>query len=310
MYLEEIAAVVKGTLFGRKKFPVKEIRVPDEARAHDITFIFDRNEKTRAGSVIARERVARKNTIIVKNPRKAMFLLLKHLARESKEGEISPRAVISKQAKIAPSCTIEAFAIIHDGCRIGAGTSIGAHSYLDKDVVIGRHSRIYPHVVLHRGTRIGNHVVVESHTVIGKEGFGFIQQARYRRIRHIGSAIIGNFVEIGGSVVIDRGTIGNTVIREGTKIDNLVQIAHNVRIGKNCLLMGQVGIAGSARIGDNVVLCGQVGVSDHVSIGSNVIVYAKSAVLKSVPARKRVSGIPAREHNTVLRALARLYRNP
>lgn len=308
MHLEEVAGLVKGSLYGSKKFFVKRIRPPDEAKAGDLTFLFDCSKKTKAGAVIATKRIPRRNGIVVKDVKKAMYLLLKHVSRHTEKQGISPQALVSKKAKIASSCSVEPFAIIQKDCRIGAGTSVGAHCFIDENVAIGRHCQIHPHVVIHRGTRIGNYVVIESHTVIGKEGFGFVRQKGYKRIKHIGTTRIDDFVEIGGNVVIDRGTIGDTVIGEGTKIDNLVQIAHNVIIGKNCLLMGQVGIAGSVNIGDNVVLCGQVGVSDHVAIGENVIVYAKSAVLRSVPPNKIFSGNPAREHSTVLRALARLYK--
>jgi UDP-3-O-[3-hydroxymyristoyl] glucosamine N-acyltransferase len=150
--------------------------------------------------------------------------------------------------------------------------------------------------------------MINSSAVIGKEGFGYVRRKRYEKIPHIGGVIIESFVEIGSGVTIDRGTIGDTVIGEGTKLDNQVHVAHNVKIGKNCIIMGQTGIAGSSRIGDNVILCGQVGISDHLQIENDVIVYAKSGVFKSLNQGKKYSGNPAREHDAVLRAMARLYR--
>jgi UDP-3-O-[3-hydroxymyristoyl] glucosamine N-acyltransferase len=175
-------------------------------------------------------------------------------------------------------------------------------------VVIGAHCEVYPNTTIYKKTKIGDFVVINSNSVIGKEGFGYIKQKRYQRLRHIGGVIVKNFVEIGSNVAIDRATIGNTMIGQGTKIDNLVHIAHNVTVGENCIIMGQTGIAGSTKIGNNVILCGQVGVSDHLKIGDNVTVFAKSAVFKSLPKNKKYSGIPAREHDAVLRAIARLYR--
>jgi UDP-3-O-[3-hydroxymyristoyl] glucosamine N-acyltransferase len=304
--LSEVGRIVKGNIFGRKNLKIKEILPPEDAGAGDLTFLFDPGQKTGAGMIVALKRVKGKSGVLVKNPKHAMFVLLKHLAQGKFKAGVSLRSLIGHNVVLPRRCRIEPFAIIRENVKIGNGTYIGAHCYIGANVIVGRFCTIHPHAVILTGSKIGNYVEVHASTVIGEEGFGFIKNKGYKRIKHIGGVIIDDFVEIGANVTIDRGTIGNTIISRGTKIDNLVQIAHNVKIGRHCILMGQVGIAGSAKIGNNVTLCGQVGVSDHVEIGNNVVVYAKSAVLKSIPSDKQYSGIPAREHRAVLRA--RLYK--
>jgi len=306
--LRDINQIIKGSIFGRKDLKINKILPPDQALFGDLTFLFDHEQKTRASMVVALKRVKGKSGVLVKNPKRAMFILLKHLAQEKFKSGVSLRSLIGQDVVLPKHCRIEPFAIVRENVKIGKGTYIGAHCYIGANVVIGQFCTIHPHAVILTGSKIGNHVEVHANTVIGEEGFGFMKNKGYKRIRHIGGVVINDFVEIGANVTIDRGTIGNTIIGKGSKIDNLVQIAHNVKIGQDCLLMGQVGIAGSAKIGNNVTLCGQVGVSDHVEIGDNVVVYAKSAVLKSIPSDKQYSGIPAREHRAVLRALARLYK--
>jgi UDP-3-O-[3-hydroxymyristoyl] glucosamine N-acyltransferase len=306
--LNEVARIVKGRLYGDKHFKIKNILPPAEAGSHDLAFVFGHAKETDAGAVIAQNRYPKKNSIVVKDARHALYRLLEYVSQTTRRRGISKAAFISANAKIPQSCCVEACAVIKDKVRIGKGTYIGAHCYIDKGVKIGEYCEIHPHCTVYRGTRVGDHVVVNANTVIGKEGFGFIKEQGYKRLRHVGGVIIGDLVEIGSNVSIDRGTVGMTRIGKGTKIDNLVQIAHNVSIGEDCIIMGQSGIAGSSTLGNNVTICGQVGIADHLKIGDNVIVYAKSAVFKPIPARKEYSGIPAREHSAVLRALARLYK--
>jgi UDP-3-O-[3-hydroxymyristoyl] glucosamine N-acyltransferase len=307
--LAEVGRIVKGSVYGKKNFSVKNILPPDDAKRSDLTFVFNSKKTTKAGAIVGQKRYAGKSGIIVKDPKKAMYVLLKYLSKKKKKKEISSQAFIDDSVTVSNLCTIGQFAVVKKNVTIGNSTFIGAHCYIDEDVVIGKNCEIHPHVIIYRNTKIGDYVVINSNTVIGKEGFGYFKKKRYERLRHVGRVVIGSFVEIGGNVTIDRGTIGDTIIGKGTKIDNLVHIAHNVKLGKNCIIMGQVGIAGSTSIGNNAILCGQVGVSDHLKIGDNVIVYAKSAVFKSIPKNKKYSGIPAREHSSVLKAIARLYRS-
>lgn len=308
MRLSEVAQIVSGIIYGNKNFVIKNILPPEDAKKYDLTFLFDNSYRTEAGAIIATKKVIGKNCIIVKEPKKAMFKLLKGLSKKEKVKSIAPQSIIEEGVSLPKHCVIEPYCVIKRNAIIGNGTYIGAHCFIDEGVVMGKKCAIHHNTVIYKNTMIGNFVDINSNTVIGKEGFGFIKLKNYGRIKHIGGVIIKDFVEIGSNVTIDRGTIGYTIIGEGTKIDNLVHIAHNVKVGKDCLIMGQVGIAGSTVIGDNVILCGQVGISDHLTIGDRVIVYAKSGVFKSLPKDGKYSGIPARKHQMVLKALARLYR--
>jgi len=307
--LVEIARIVNGSIYGKGNFEIVNILPPEDAKRSDLTFLFDSTFKTQAGAIIAKRKYKGKSGVVVKDPKEAMYNLLRKIANSKRKGEISKKALIGKNIVLPKSCIVEPYAIIKDNVKIGRGSYVGAYCYIDKGVIIGKNCEIYPNTTIYQNTKISDFVVVDSNTVIGKEGFGFLKLKRYERIKHIGGVIIDDFVEIGANCAIDRGTIGNTMIGKGTKLDNLVHIAHNVKIGKNCIIMGQVGIAGSVRVGNNVTLCGQVGISDHLEIGDNVIVYAKSAVFKSISKNKKYSGIPAREHSAVLKAIARFYKN-
>ncbi len=168
-----------------------------------------------------------------------------------------------------------------------------------------------PRITIAEKVEMGDNVIIHSGTVIGSDGFGFTgENGTYRKIPQMGKVVIGNNVEIGANVTIDRATFGKTWIKDGTKIDNLVQIAHNVEIGKNCIIVGQVGICGSVKIGDGVILAGQVGVVEHLTIGDGAKVAAKSVVTKSIPPGKLVSGYPARDHSEEKRIKASIARLP
>jgi UDP-3-O-[3-hydroxymyristoyl] glucosamine N-acyltransferase len=305
--LKEIAGVVDGLSYGDKEFEIKNVLSPDEAQESDLTFLSDVTAKTNAGAVISSSKIEGKSGVVVNDVRRAMYTLLKTLARSQKPRGVSAKSEIEDGVQLPKSCTVEPFAVIRKNAVIGNNTYIGVQCYVDENVVIGDNCEIHHHTVIYGPARIGNFVVISANSVIGKEGFGYFKDERYEKIRHIGGIIIENFVELGSNVTVDRGTIGHTVIGEGTKIDNQVHIAHNVKIGRNCIIMGQSGVAGSSHLGDNVILCGQVGISDHLHIEDDVIVYAKSGVFKSLKKGRKYSGTPAREHSAVLRAIARLY---
>lgn len=308
MTLSEIAKIVQGKTYGRKDFRVQAVQPPETAGRKDLTFLFQPGSGTRAGAVIAAVPLPGKSGVVVKSPKMAMYRLLKKLSSPRIRPAISEQAWIEGNAVIGRSSRIDPFAVIHRGTRIGHHAVIGAHCYIDPGVRIGDYFTIGPNSVLIGDTTIGDFVEIGPNCVVGKSGFGYVKLKRYERLPHIGGVRIRDHVEIGGNVAIDRGTIGDTVIGAGTKIDNLVHIGHNVRLGRNCLVMGQVGIAGSTVCGDDVVLCGQVGLADHLRIGDRAVVFAKSGVFKSVPQDAVWSGIPARDHQTVLKALARIYK--
>lgn len=204
---------------------------------------------------------------------------------------IGPFAVLGRGVRLGDRCQVA------DGVSLGDGVTVG------EDTVIG------PRVVCYRGSRIGRRVVLKAGAVVGGDGFGYRQDAGgHRRIPHVGLCIIDDDVEIGSNSTVDRGSVDDTVIGKGTKLDNLVHVGHNVRIGERCLLMAGVGVAGSTRLGNDVILAGHVGVTDHLTIADGARVAAKSAVFGDIPAGASYSGHPARPHRQFLRAQAALYR--
>ena len=201
------------------------------------------------------------------------------------------------------------FCYIAPDARIANNVSLSPFVYIGKRVVIGSETKILPSVTVLDDVEIGKRVIIGSGTVVGIEGFGYTKEGGiYKKIPHRGKVIIEDDVEIGANVTIARAKTGETRIGAGTKIDCLVHIGHNVKIGKDCIIIAQVGIGGSAKLGNSVILAGQVGVKDHVEIGDNSIVYAKSALYKSIPSNSKYSGIPARPHNQVLRLWAKLIK--
>jgi UDP-3-O-[3-hydroxymyristoyl] glucosamine N-acyltransferase len=208
---------------------------------------------------------------------------------------ISKTAAISPTARIGNGVLVDAYAVVGDGTSIGERTRVGAQTYIGRNCTIGRECTLFPRVTIYPNTRIGDRVVVHSGTVIGSDGFGYSRIGGvHRKIPQIGGVVIEHDVEIGANTTIDRATLGNTRIGAGTKIDNLVQIAHNVEIGENSVVCALCGISGSVKIGRNVVLAGQVGLSDHIEIEDDVYVLAKAGVMeKRVKSGRVIVGQPA-----------------
>ena len=261
----------------------------------------------------------------VANPRLAYARALGLLApRTSPAPGVHPTAVIgdgvvfgAKQSgsaecdAVAAGVSVGAHAVIGEGCVLGRGVRIHPLTAIGHDVRIGVSSEIHPNVTVYGGVTIGERVVIYAGSVIGGEGFGYARDGEVHvRIPHIGTVVIENDVEIGCNVTIDRATTGATVIGRGTKVDNLVHIAHNVKIGRNCLLAGQVGISGSVTIGDNVMMAGQSGAKDHVIVGDNVQAGARAAIISDVPPGVVIWGDPARPHREQLRIGAATSRLP
>lgn len=248
----------------------------------------------------------------VDSPRQAFLRALELFAPEPQHPQgLDLNAVISPDAEIGEDVAIGAGCIIEAGARIGRGTVLYPLCYIGRNVLIGEECVLYPNVTIMHDVHMGSRVMVHSGTVIGADGYGYVTvDGIHRKVPHIGAVEIGDDVEIGANVCIDRAKTGVTRIGAGTKIDNLVHIAHNVQVGENCLLVAQVGIAGSARLGRYVVLAGQVGVSDHAEIEDGVIVGGKSGVTRHLHAGQRYFGIPAREHQKYLRIQAYTHRLP
>lgn len=227
---------------------------------------------------------------------------------------IHPTAVIGESVTLGEGVSIQPYAVIEQGARIGAGSFIGAHAFIGQDAALGENCRIHPHVTLREGTLLGARVIIHSGTVIGSDGFGYeFSAGQHVKIPQIGIVQIDDDVEIGANVAIDRARFGRTWIQAGTKIDNLVQIAHNVTVGKHCILVSQTGISGSSRLGNYVTLAGQVGLVGHIEVGDQAIVGAKSGVSKNIPAKQTWFGIPAmplsesKERLAYINRLEKLY---
>ncbi len=207
---------------------------------------------------------------------------------------IDPTAVLGRDVRLGRDVCIRPYAVIEDGAEIGDGVFVGAHAFIGAGSTVGAGSRIYPHVTIREHSRIGQRVIIHSGTVIGGDGFGFEQKdGRHVKIPQTGIVQIDDDVEIGANVTIDRARFGRTHVGEGTKIDNLVHLAHNVVVGPHCLLVAQVGISGSTRLGKYVTLAGQVGVVGHVEIGDEAVVGAQGGVSKSVHPKTVMWGCPA-----------------
>ena len=228
------------------------------------------------------------------------------------EPHVSPQAAVASSAKIGKNCRIDAFAVIGEHVEIGDDCRIGSHAVIDDYVKIGNSCFIASHVTISHAY-IGNHVYIKSGARIGQKGFGFDMDAQgHLSVPQLGRVIIGDHVEIGSNTTVDRGSSKDTIIGKGCRIDNLVQIAHNVELGENCVIVAQVGISGSTKFGKFVIAAGQVGVSGHLNIGDNVIIKGKSLVMKDIAANETVMGIPAIKDKQNLRQqimLARLVNN-
>lgn len=234
--------------------------------------------------------------IKVANPSLAFAQILEKFAPPPVEYSpgIHPTAVIAEDVILGENVSIQPYAVVERGTRIGAGSFIGAHVFIGQGAVLSEGCKIHPHVTLREGTILGARVIIHSGTVIGSDGFGYeFSGGKHVKIPQIGIVQIDDDVEIGANVTIDRARFGRTWIQAGTKIDNLVQIAHNVVVGKHCILVAQVGVSGSSRLGDYVTLAGQVGLAGHIEIGDQAVVGAQSGVSKNIPPKQIWFGSPA-----------------
>jgi len=317
--LGELAQRVGCPLEGDGGIEIAGVRALEEAGPADVTFVTDarhlpRLETSRAGAVILPESVAAAARPVLRtaNPylTLARALAVLHPPAAVPAG-IEPTAVVAGDSRVDPGAAIGPLCVIASGVEIGAGTVLDAQVFVGANVRIGRECRIFPQVTVRDGTHIGDRVIVHPGAVIGADGFGYARDgARYVKMPQIGRVILEDDVEIGANVTIDRGTLGATRVGRGTKIDNLVQIAHNVQVGEDTVIVAQVGISGSSQIGSRVTIAGQVGVVDHVRIGDDVTVGAQAGVTKDVPPGTVVLGSPAMPHLEFKRQLAATARVP
>jgi len=286
----------------------------------DVVFITDDKHiaalrKSRAGAVIVGRRIEdlAKPQLIVKNVNAALIEALSIFAPRLKapaEG-IDPTAKLGQDVKIARGVAVGAGTVIDDGVEIGENSHIGSGCRIGENSTLGKNCRLDSNVVIYHNCRLGNNVVIQANSTIGSTGFGYsFIDGSHRLIPHNGGVVIEDFVEIGANCSIDRAKFGNTIIGAGTKIDNLVQIAHNVVIGKCCLIAALVGIAGSCRLGDGVVLAGQVGLADSIEIGDGTVIGAQAGVMQSVGAGRKLIWTPAMESKEGFRIVSLVMRLP
>jgi UDP-3-O-[3-hydroxymyristoyl] glucosamine N-acyltransferase len=315
-----IAELVGGELRGEANAEVRALAPLDRATASDLSFLANARyaplyERTGASAVLIAPEFADLATtaaarIVVERPHDAMLAVLPALYRPpAREPGVHPTARIGRGVTLGEDVTIGPYVVIGDGATLGDRAWLDPHVTVGAGVVVGADVRLHPAVTLYSGTTLGSRVAVHAGARIGSDGFGYVfRNGIHDKIPHIGRCIIHDDVEIGANTTIDRGSVDDTVIGAGTKIDNLVHIAHNVRVGRLCLIMAQVGIAGSARIGDGVVLAGQVGLAGHLTIGDGARLAAQAGVFGDVPAGETWSGYPARPHKQSLRASAAVLR--
>lgn len=318
--LKELADIVAGRISGDGSVMISGVAGIKEANAGDITFLASpRYEKfmntTRASAVIAPPGTPShgKPLVFSENPYLSFVKAVEYFVPDKNNypRTVHPAAVVDDGAVLGSDVGIGACTVIERGARIGDGSVILAGSFVGRDTEIGSECLVYPNVTIREEVRIGDRVIVHSGAVIGSDGFGFARNGEvYRKIPQIGNVVIEDDVEIGANVTIDRATTGTTFVGKGTKVDNLVQIAHNVVIRENCILVAQVGIGGTTEIGKGATLAGQAGAVGHIKIGDGVTVAAQAGVTKSVPANTMVSGYPAREHGQAKKIYASFQKLP
>ncbi len=319
--LADIAQYVNGQLEGDANLVITGPAEIATAQAGQITFLANPRyhhylESTKASAVIVGpetkvpDRVA---VIRVADPYVAFLKVIHlfHSPREFLAPGIHPSAVVDETAVLGTDVRVGPLAVIGPGVTIGKGSRIFPHVVIMENVRIGKHCILYPGVVIREDCELGDHVVVHSGAVIGSDGFGFaFHKGRYEKIPQVGKVVIDSHVEIGANTTIDRATLGVTHIGEGTKLDNLIQIAHNVSIGKHTAMAAQVGVAGSSSIGDYCVFGGQVGIGGHLQIGNKVTAAAKAGITKNIADGETVFGFPARPIQKMRRIEAAINRLP
>ncbi len=320
--VEQVARLVGGLLVGRTSAVVRRIAPLESAGPEDLSFVANRRylaylQGTRAAAVLVSEPLASEvppglTHIRVADAHAALSHVLPALTPDEVHGGgIHPTAIVAPGAELADEVSIGPYAVIGEGARVGANTYIGAHAVIGQRVRVGAHCLLHPHVTVYPGVQLGDRCIIHSGARLGADGFGFAySDGAHRKIPQVGGCRIGDDVEIGANTTIDRGSLGDTLVGSGTKIDNLVHLGHNVQVGRDVIIVAQTGISGSTTIGDGAVLGGQVGIAGHLTVGAGARVGAQAGVIGDVAPGETVSGYPARPHQQAMRAYAALFRLP
>ncbi len=315
----EIAKHLQGEVLGDGAAVLKGFAPAEHAKAGDLTFAendeyFARAEQSAATAIIADKRFSSAKKILIRVPN-ARIAFAKALAlffpERTYPAGVHPTAVVAKSAKVDATAHIGPHCVVGERARIGARAVLQAGDVVGDDCKLGDEVTLFPNVTVYPRSEIGARVRIHAGTAIGSDGFGYVQDGGiHRKVPQVGNVIIGDDVEIGANVTIDRGALDPTVIGRGTKIDNLVQIAHNVEIGEGSLIVAQVGISGSTKLGKYVILAGQVGLAGHLKIGNQVTVAAKSGVMNDIPDGGKWLGIPAQPDKQTKRQLIAIQHLP
>lgn len=313
MEIKKLASLVGGVVEGDSNIDITGLSGIEFAKKGDITFAMDETllaaaEKSNASCVLC-DGIVRKSSkplIRVKNPKYAFLVLYNALQRpEPRPAFTDPSARVAKSAKIGKNVWIGPHVSIEDDVIIGDGTIVESGSAIKKNCRLGSLCRLYPNVILYENTVLKNNVTLHGGVVIGADGFGYVKEAgKIFKFPQLGKVIIEDNVEIGANTTIDRGSLCDTVVSQNTKIDNLCQVAHNVRIGKDVLIAAQTGISGSSVVENNVTMGGQVGIADNVSIGENVMIGAQAGIIGDIKPNSIIWGTPARPIAQVKRQMA------
>jgi len=318
----EIAALTGGRLVGPGAVQVAGIAPLERAGPGDLSFLASPRylqyfQRTSASVALVKPEFATAEggpatRIVVPDPHAALLVVLPVLYPQTVwEPGIHPTAVVGPGAVWEGPVEIGPHVVVGAGVQLGKGVRIGAGCVLGDGVALGDDTQLFPGVTCYAGTALGKRVIVHAGAVLGSDGFGYVPGTggeAHRKIPHVGRCLIGDDVEIGANTCIDRGSVDDTVVGSGTKIDNLVHIAHNVRIGARCLIMAEAGLAGSVQVEDEAIIAGQAGIGDHITIGRGARLLVQSGVIADIPPGTTVSGYPARPHREYLRAQAALYR--
>jgi UDP-3-O-[3-hydroxymyristoyl] glucosamine N-acyltransferase len=317
--LDELARLVGGKVAGDGSTVIRGVNGLREAGAGDISFLANTKyapllASTKASAVIVAEGTSCPiPALVVRNPDLAFSQVVARLCPPDPRPApgVHPSAVVSPRAILGQDVTIGAGSVVEDGAAIGDRSILYPQVYIGRGARIGADALIYPQVVVRERCEVGARVILHSGTVLGSDGFGYAtDKGVHHKIPQVGIVVVEDDVEIGANVAVDRARFGRTVIGAGTKIDNLVQIGHNVVLGRGCLLVSQAGIAGSTRLGDYVVLAGQAGLIGHLDIADQAIITAQTGVTKDVPKGGVMSGSPASDRRTHLKELAALSKLP
>lgn len=319
--LNDIAILLGAKVTGNGKVAIERLAGLEECGPGDLTFLGDPKRASALANLKASGILVPEDCMIVpaiphirvKDPAAAMIVLAERWLRELRRPYPGkhPTAFLGRGVTMGKNVSVGAYVVLEDGAQIGDGSVLEAHVTVGREARVGKACWIHPRVVIGDRCTLGDRVILQPGVVIGGDGFGYLpMEGKHRKIPQIGIVEIGDDVEIGANSAVDRARFGRTLIGSGTKLDNLVHVGHNVKIGRNCLVVAQVGIAGSTVIGDGVTIAGQVGIAPHLKIGDGATIASRSAVFDDIPPGAIVSGHPAREHRRNLREQAAIRRLP